>query len=276
MVNSCMLVGGCRDRFLMCTSYCTLDRQKFGMWMVGMLLTLSASCVFPLQLYASLPWTYNWLSSLMSASYLGLRPSDAMTDCWFLPVRAVSSADLCNAFLLNTLIKTLNCLHLFKSVCTNGIFLFSMKPRAWHCKRLVLIPFTAGVGTSWLKKNQQQQTNGIFLTISCKYSYYMYVSFANQLHMFTSFALQLHMFTSFDHHSHTFISFDHQSQIFTSFEHQSHIFTSFDQMSHTWTISHSHIFWPLFIAFDHQPHLFTSFDHVLHIFWPPFTHAQIF
>ena len=99
MVNSCMLVGGCRDRFLMHTPYRTLDRRRFGMRMVGMLLALSASCVFPLRLYASLPWTYNWLFSLMSSSCLGLRPSAAMTDGWFPPVQAVSSADLCNAFL---------------------------------------------------------------------------------------------------------------------------------------------------------------------------------
>ena len=98
MVNSCMLVGGCRDRFLMLTPYCTLDRWRFGMRMVGMLLTLSASCVFPLQLYASLPQIHNWLFSLMSASCLGLRPPAAMTDSWFPPVQAVSSADLCNAF----------------------------------------------------------------------------------------------------------------------------------------------------------------------------------
>ena len=99
MVSSCMLVGGCRDQFLMHNLYRTLDRQRFGMRMVRMLLTLSASCLFPLRLYASLPWTHNWLFSLMSTNCLGLRPPAAMTDGWFLPVRAVSSADLCNAFL---------------------------------------------------------------------------------------------------------------------------------------------------------------------------------
>ena len=40
----------------MCTLYCTLDRQRFGMRMDGML-ALSASCVFPLRLLASLPRT---------------------------------------------------------------------------------------------------------------------------------------------------------------------------------------------------------------------------
>ena len=39
--------------------------------MVGMLLTLSASCIFPLGLNASLPRTHNWLFSLTSASCLG-------------------------------------------------------------------------------------------------------------------------------------------------------------------------------------------------------------
>ena len=64
-----------------------------------MLLTLSASCVFPSWLYASLPWTHNWLFSLISASCLGLRPPAVMTHGWCLPVQALSSADLCNAFL---------------------------------------------------------------------------------------------------------------------------------------------------------------------------------
>ena len=49
MVSSCTLIGGCRDRFLMPTSYRTLDRRRFGMRMVGMLLALSASCVFLLR-----------------------------------------------------------------------------------------------------------------------------------------------------------------------------------------------------------------------------------
>ena len=74
-----LLVGGCRDRFFMRTPYSTLDRQ-FGMRMVGMLLALSASCVFPLRLYASQPRTHNGLFSLMSASCLGLRPPVAMTN----------------------------------------------------------------------------------------------------------------------------------------------------------------------------------------------------
>ena len=98
MVSSCMLAGGCRVRFLTCTPYCTLDRRRFGMRMVRMLLALSAFCVFPLRLYASLPRTHNWLFSLISDSCLGLRPPAAMTDGRFLPVQAVSSADLCNAF----------------------------------------------------------------------------------------------------------------------------------------------------------------------------------
>ena len=72
MVNIFVLVGGCGDRFLMRTPYRTLNSRRFGMRMVGMLVALSASCVFPLLLYASLPLTYDWLFSLMSAICLGL------------------------------------------------------------------------------------------------------------------------------------------------------------------------------------------------------------
>ena len=72
--------GGCRDRFLMRTSYRTLDRRRFGMRMVVMLLALSASCVFHFRLYVSLPRTHTWLFSLMSASCLSLRPLVVMND----------------------------------------------------------------------------------------------------------------------------------------------------------------------------------------------------
>ena len=63
------------------------------------MLALSASCVFHLQLYASLLPTRSWLFSQMSASCLDLRPPAAMTDGSFPLVQPVSSADLCNAFL---------------------------------------------------------------------------------------------------------------------------------------------------------------------------------
>ena len=66
-----------------------------------MLPALSASCVLPVRLHASLPCTYRWPFSLMSASCLGLRPPAAMTDGRFPPMQAVSLADLCNAFLEN-------------------------------------------------------------------------------------------------------------------------------------------------------------------------------
>ena len=85
--------------FFMHIPYCSLDRWRFGPRMVGRMLALSASFIFPLQLYASLPQTYDWLFSLMSTICLGLRPPAAMTDGWFPPAQAVSSADLCNAFL---------------------------------------------------------------------------------------------------------------------------------------------------------------------------------
>ena len=99
MVSSCMLVGDCRVRFWMRTPYRTLNRRRFGLRTIGMLLALSASCVFTLRLQASLSRTYDWLFSLMSAICFGLRPPAAMTDGWFLPVQAVSSAGLCIAFL---------------------------------------------------------------------------------------------------------------------------------------------------------------------------------
>ena len=99
IANSCMFIGGCRDGFLMRRTYCILDRWRFGLRMIRMLFALSAYCIFPLRLYASQPRTHNWLFSLMSPSCLGLRPPAAMTDGWFPPVQAVSSADLCNAFL---------------------------------------------------------------------------------------------------------------------------------------------------------------------------------
>ena len=47
---------------------------------IGMLLALSASCLFPLRLHASLPRTYECFCSLMSVSCLGLRPPAAMVQ----------------------------------------------------------------------------------------------------------------------------------------------------------------------------------------------------
>ena len=99
MVRFRMLVGGCRVRFLMCRPYCTLDRRRFGLRMTGRLLALSVSCVFPLQLHASLPQICSWLFSLMSANRLSLRLPAAMTDGWFPPAQTVSAAGLCNAYL---------------------------------------------------------------------------------------------------------------------------------------------------------------------------------
>ena len=98
MVSPYVIVGDCRVRFLMPTPCCTLDRRRFGLRMIRMLHALSASCVFPLRLHASLSRTYDWLFSLMSASCLGLRPPAALTDGWFPPMQAVSPAGLCNAF----------------------------------------------------------------------------------------------------------------------------------------------------------------------------------
>ena len=94
VVSSCTLIGGCRVWYLMHRSFYTLDRWRFGLIMIGMLLAFSASCIFPLWLHASLPWTYNRLFLLISTDCLSLRPTAAMTHGCFLPVQAVSSAGL--------------------------------------------------------------------------------------------------------------------------------------------------------------------------------------
>ena len=102
VVSSCMLVSGCRVWFLMCRpKVCTLNRWSLGWGWLGCckLFLPPASFLFPLWLHASLPWTYDWLFLLMSASCLSLRTPAAMTDGWFLPVQAISSASLCNPFL---------------------------------------------------------------------------------------------------------------------------------------------------------------------------------
>ena len=65
----CMLVDGCRVRVLMRRPYCTLDRRRFGLRMIGMVLALPC-----------LSASHNWLFSLMNANCLGLRPPAAMTD----------------------------------------------------------------------------------------------------------------------------------------------------------------------------------------------------
>ena len=122
MVSSCTLVGGWIFRFLMRTPYRTLDRRRFGMRMVGMLLTLSASCVLPLRLYASLPQTHNWLFSLMSASCLGLRPPAAMTDGSFSPVQTVSLADFVALSWRTTIV--LSFLELTEEDCFRHAYIF--------------------------------------------------------------------------------------------------------------------------------------------------------
>ena len=47
-------VGGCTVRFLLNRSCCPLDRRRFGLTMIGKLLALSTSCVFPLRCYMPL------------------------------------------------------------------------------------------------------------------------------------------------------------------------------------------------------------------------------
>ena len=53
--------------------------ESLGWWWVGSC-SLSASCVFPLRLYASLSQTYNWHYSLMNTDYLSMRLPVATTD----------------------------------------------------------------------------------------------------------------------------------------------------------------------------------------------------
>ena len=83
MISYCTPVGGCRVGFLMRRPCCFLDRWRFRPRMIGRLLASCTSCVCPLWHYDSVPWTYDWPFSLMSANCLGLRPPAVMTDGWF-------------------------------------------------------------------------------------------------------------------------------------------------------------------------------------------------
>ena len=89
-VTSCMPNDDCKVWFLMCRPYCTLNRRRFGLRMIGRLLTLPASCVFPLRLYASLPWMCDWPFSRMTKNCLSLRPPDD----WSLILSPASSLQL--------------------------------------------------------------------------------------------------------------------------------------------------------------------------------------
>ena len=80
MVSSCMLVGGCRVQILGAQTQLYFGQGRFVLVMIRMLLGLSASCVPPLRLHASLPRNYDCLFSLMSTTCLGRRPSAAMSD----------------------------------------------------------------------------------------------------------------------------------------------------------------------------------------------------
>ena len=67
MVDSCMLVGGRRDRFLMRTPYRTLDRRRFGMRMVRMLFLPPAFflCGFmPLCLELTTGFSHRWVPTV--------------------------------------------------------------------------------------------------------------------------------------------------------------------------------------------------------------------
>ena len=129
MVTSCMKIGGCSVWFLLRPPYFTLDRWGFGLRMIGMLLALTGFCVFPLRLHASRPRTQNWLFSMMTTNCLGERLPAAMTDGWFLPVKAVPSAGLWNTFSQHTFLHH-----------HDHAFLLETRWRRlfWACKRLIL------------------------------------------------------------------------------------------------------------------------------------------
>ena len=82
MATSGMLDGGRRVRFFMRWPYCTLDRRSFRLRMIGMLLALSASCVFPLRLYASLPLLNVRLALLTDESQLSRSEAFCRHDWW--------------------------------------------------------------------------------------------------------------------------------------------------------------------------------------------------
>ena len=90
ILEGCTPVGGCWIRFLMRRPYCTLNRRRLGRKIIWRLISLSASCIFPLRHYASL---YRKLAFLTDDLLIpvSLRPPAVMTDGWFLPVQAVSS-----------------------------------------------------------------------------------------------------------------------------------------------------------------------------------------
>ena len=100
MVNSCTLGGGCRDWFLMHSTYCTLDRWRFGLRMIGIRSLFLPPAFFLCGIMPlCLELTTGFFFLLTSACCLGLRPPAAMTDGWFTRVQAVSSAGLCNTFM---------------------------------------------------------------------------------------------------------------------------------------------------------------------------------
>ena len=83
VVSSCMLVGDCRVWFLMHRPYCTLDRQRFGLKMIGMLhaffcllrLSFVASCLFASNL---------WLASLTDEHQLSQSEASCCHDWWLI------------------------------------------------------------------------------------------------------------------------------------------------------------------------------------------------
>ena len=96
--NPCTLIGGCRDRFLLRTPYCTLDRRRFGLRMIGMLLAISAFCVFPLSLrwprgLGDIHWPQIWdLPKILPSS------RDIWQNRWSMIMLRCSGLSLWNVF----------------------------------------------------------------------------------------------------------------------------------------------------------------------------------
>ena len=143
MVSSCTLVADCRD-------YCTLDRRRFGLRIMGMLFALSASCVFSLRLHASLLGLTTVLSHCWApavwAPAVGLRPSATMADGWFPSVQSVSSAGLFNVSWSTTI--ALSFLELAEEDCFWHVYVFHpcyvASPAQLHLKQVGLSAGQAG------------------------------------------------------------------------------------------------------------------------------------
>ena len=88
-----MLAGDCSIQFLMCTPYYTSDlyRQKFGLRMIGMLLALSASCIFAALCFSALNLR---LAFPIDERRLSQSKASCCHDWWLIPICAGSCVQL--------------------------------------------------------------------------------------------------------------------------------------------------------------------------------------